>query len=117
MTAFALGLHSELVEDRGIDPSTDRYYQEIDSTMRRTFPDYFGSDEDSGAPQNQASEPAQEDEPPRRASKPATVVAPATRSTSPNKVRLTASQIAIAKRIGVPLELYAKQVANLRNGA
>jgi hypothetical protein len=117
MTAFALGLHSELVEDRGIDPSSDRYYQEIDKTMRRTFPDYFGSDEDRDAPQNQASEPAQEDEPPRRASKPATVVAPATRSTSPNKVRLTASQIAIAKRIGVPLELYAKQVANLRNGA
>jgi len=117
MTAFALGLHSELVEDRGLDPSSDRYYQEIDKTMRKTFPDYFGSDEASDAPQNQASEPAQEDEPPRRASKPAPVVAPATRSTSPKQVRLTASQVAIAKRIGVPLELYAKQVANLRNGA
>lgn len=117
MTAFALGLHSELVEDRGLDPSSDRYYQEIDKTMRKTFPDYFGSDEASDAPQTQASEPAQEDEPPRRASKPAPVVAPATRSTPPKQVRLTASQVAIAKRIGVPLELYAKQVANLRNGA
>jgi len=117
MTAFALGLHAELVEERGIDPSSDRYYQEIDKTMRKTFPDHFGSQEDSDAPQTKASEPADEDEPPRRASKPATVVAPATRSTSPSKVRLTASQVAIAKRIGVPLELYAKQVANLRNGA
>lgn len=117
MTAFALGLHAELVEERGIDPSSDRYYQEIDKTMRKTFPDYFGSHEDSDAPQQKASEPADEDEPPRRASKPAPVVAPATRSTSPKQVRLTASQVAIAKRIGVPLELYAKQVANLRNGA
>jgi len=117
MTAFALGLHSELVEDRGLDPSSDRYYQEIDKTMRRTFPDYFGSHEDNDAPRNKASEPADEDEPSRRASRPAPVVAPATRSTPPNKVRLKASEVAIAKRLGVPLELYAKQVANLRNGA
>jgi len=117
MTAFALGLHAELVEERGIDPSSDRYYQEIDKTMRRTFPDHFGSHEESDAPQRKASEPADEEESPRRASKPAPVVAPATRSTPPNKVRLKASEVAIAKRLGVPLELYAKQVANLKNGA
>lgn len=105
MTAFALGLHSELVEDRGIDPSSDRYYQEIDRTMRSKFPEHFGSQE----------EPVEE-ETPRRA-KPATVVAPAARSTPPNRIRLTASEVAIAKRLGVPLELYAKKVAELKNGA
>jgi len=105
MTAFALGLHSELVEERGVDPSSDRYYQEIDRTMRSKFPESFGSIE----------EPA-EDEPVRRA-KPATVVAPAARSTPPNRIRLTQSEVAIAKRLGVPLELYAKKVAELKNGA
>lgn len=105
MTAFALGLHSELVEERGVDPSSDRYYQEIDRTMRSKFPESFGSIE----------EPAEE-EPPRRA-KPATVVAPAARSTPPNRIRLTQSEVAIAKRLGVPLELYAKKVAELKNGA
>ena len=104
MTAFALGLHAELVEERGIDPSSDRYYQEIDRTMRSKFPEAFGSSDDPV-----------EEETPRRA-KPATVVAPAARSTPPNRVRLTASQVAIANRLGVPLELYAKQVANLKDG-
>lgn len=104
MTAFALGLHAELVEERGIDPSSDRYYREIDRTMRSKFPEAFGSSDDPV-----------EEEAPRRA-KPATVVAPAARSTPPNRVRLTASQVAIANRLGVPLELYAKQVASLKDG-
>jgi hypothetical protein len=105
MTAFALGLHAELVEEKGVDPSSDRYYQEIDRTMRAKFPESFGSIE----------EPVEE-EAPRRA-KPATVVAPAARSTPPNRIRLTQSEVAIAKRLGVPLELYAKKVAELKNGA
>lgn len=115
MTAFALGLHSELVEERGINPTSDKYYQEIDNTMRKKFPEYFGSDEDDEVPPQETSEPAYE-ETPRRATKPATVVAPATRSTPPNRMRLKASQAAIARRLGVPLELYAKKVAELNRG-
>ena len=115
MTAFALGLHSELVEERGLNPTSDRYYQEIDNTMRKKFPEYFGSDEDDGVPPQETLDPAYE-ETPRRATKPATVVAPATRSTPPNRIRLKASQAAIARRLGVPLELYAKKVAELKRG-
>jgi len=97
MTAFALGYHSKLIRD-GIDPQSDEYYEKIDSRMRKTFPEQF----DDGI-----------DEPEEPKKKSSNVVAPATRSTSPNKVRLTQSQIAIAKRLNVPLDVYAKQVAQL----
>ena len=113
MTAFALGLHSELVEERGINPTSDKYYQEIDNTMRKKFPEYFGSYEDDEPPK--ASGPAYE-ETPRRATKYAAVVAPATRSTPPNRIRLKASQAAIARRLGVSYEEYARQVAKLNRG-
>lgn len=116
MSAFALGLHAELVEEKGISPNSDKYYQEIDRTMRKRFPEAFGSHEDETTSQN-VSEPADEDETPRRATKPAAVVAPATRSTPPTRVKLKQSEVAIAKRLGIPLELYAKKVAELRNGA
>lgn len=116
MSAFALGLHAELVEEKGISPNSDKYYQTIDRTMREKFPEAFGSNEDETTSQN-VSEPADEDETPRRATKPAAVVAPATRSTPPNRVKLKQSEVAIAKRLGIPLELYAKKVAELRNGA
>lgn len=115
MTAFALGLHAELVEDKGFDPTSDEYYDAIDKTMRQKFPEQFGSEEVTRTPP-QSSEPADE-ETPRRATKPAAVVAPATRSTPPNRVRLKKSQVDVARRLGVPLELYAKQVAELKNGA
>ena len=116
MSAFALGLHAELVEEKGINPNSDKYYQEIDRTMRKRFPEAFGSYEDETTSQN-VSEPADEDETPRRATKPAAVVAPATRSTPPTRMKLKQSEVAIAKRLGIPLELYAKKVAELRNGA
>ena len=107
MTASALGLHQKLAKDRGDNfVGTDDYYKIVDATMRRRFPEYFGSDD----------EPAQEEEPPRRATKPSAVVAPATRSTPPNRIKLKASEAAIAKRLGVPIELYAKQVAQLKRG-
>ena len=115
MTAFALGLHSELVEERGINPTSEKYYQEIDNTMRKKFPEYFGSDEDYEVPPQETSEPAYE-ETPRRATRPAAVVAPATRSTPPNRIRLKASQAAIARRLGVSYEEYARQVAKLNRG-
>jgi hypothetical protein len=115
MTAFALGLHAELVEEQGVDPSTDEYYDAIDKTMRQKFPEQFGSEEVTRTPP-QSSDPAEE-ETPRRAQKPAAVVAPATRSTPPNRIRLKKSEVDVARRLGVPIELYAKQVAKLKNGA
>ena len=114
MTAFALGLHAELVEERGFDPASDEYYEAIDKTMRQKFPEQFGSEEVTRTP-SQSSEPAEE-ETPRRATKPAAVVAPATRSTPPNRIRLKKSEVDVARRLGVPIELYAKQVAKLKNG-
>jgi hypothetical protein len=114
MTAFALGLHSELVEERGINPTSDKYYQEIDNTMRKKFPEYFGSNEDDERSSSRKSEPAYE-ETPRRATKPATVVAPATRSTPPNRIRLKASQAAIARPTGCSAwNCMRKRLLNLR---
>jgi len=117
MTATALGLHQKLAGEYGQQYiGTDEYYQRIDTTMRKRYPEYFtGSDEDDDTPQKRSSEPAYE-ETPRRATKPASVVAPANRSTPPNRIRLKASEAAIARRLGVPLEEYAKQVAQLKRG-
>ena len=89
MTAMALEVHNELVE-KGVNPSSEDYYKQIDAEMRRTFPDAFTSEK-----------------PNRKSS----VVAPATRSTAPKKIVLTQSQVNLAKRLGVPLEVYARSVA------
>jgi len=97
MTAFALGLHTKLTKD-GVDPRSDEYYEKINTRMRQVFPEQF----DDG-----------EDEPEVPQKKSSNVVAPATRSTAPKKIRLTQSQITIAKKLGVPLEDYAKQQAAL----
>jgi len=99
MTAFALGLHNKLTKE-GADPRSDEYYEKINSRMRQVFPDQF----DDGIEDEPEVTPKQ---------KPSNVVAPATRSTAPKKIRLTPSQIAIAKKLGVPLETYAKQAAEL----
>ena len=96
MTSFALGLHQKLVK-QGINPRSDEYYEKINSRMRQVFPDSFEDVDD---------EP--EETKPRRKTN---VVAPATRSTAPKKIVLTQTQVALAKRLGVPLEEYAKQVA------
>jgi len=116
MTSTALGLHRKLLKQNGSDFIGSReYYETVDATMRRRYPDYFGSDEDE-APSRNASTPDYEDEPPRRAQKSATVVAPASRSTPPNRMKLKASQASIARKLGVPYEEYAKQVALLKQG-
>ena len=119
MTASALGLHQKLAKEHGANfVGSDDYYKRVDATMRRRFPEYFEDAQsyEDDAPSKKASEPAYEEEPPRRATKPATVVAPASRSTPPNRIRLKASEAAIARRLGVPLEEYAKQVAQLKRG-
>ena len=95
MTSFALGLHNKLVKE-GINPQTEEYYERIDSRMRQVFPDQF---EDVGE--------IEAEKPKRKAN----VVAPATRSTAPKKIRLTQTQVAVAKRLGLTPEQYAKQVA------
>lgn len=89
MTALALAVHDQLVES-GVSTTSDEYYEKINSRVRQLFPDAFNSE---------------------RPTKKSSPVAPATRSTAPKKIVLTQSQVNIAKRLGVPLELYAKQVA------
>ena len=110
MSASALGLHKKLEKQFGKQYiGSEEYFKTIDDTMKRRFPEYFGS-----AVQEESSE---EEEKPQPRAKPASnVVAPATRSTAPSKVRLTKSQVAIAKKLGVPLELYAKKVAEQMKG-
>lgn len=103
MTALALGLHERLVRS-GVDPTSDEYYRQIDNTMKKRFPEEFG-DEDI-----QTTEQAK----PVRAQKAANVVAPATRSTAPKQIRLTQTQVALAKRLGLSNEAYAREVMKLQ---
>ena len=93
MTSFVLGLHNKLVKT-GVSPQSDEYYETIDARMRKIFPEEFGDIEIAETPKRRSN-----------------VVAPATRSTSPKKVKLTKTQVDLAKRLGVSLEDYAKQVA------
>lgn len=131
MTQTAMALDRRLKRMYGEDYlGTAHYFKVIDRSMRKQFPNYFGSDEGAEAPLKKASKPAKKTvkasvaakapataPAPSRAKKPAVVVAPATRSTPPNRIRLKASEVALAKRLGVPLELYAKQkAAQQRNG-
>ena len=94
MTYTAFDLHKKLTEEEGFDPNTDEYYKEVDKRMRLDFPHKFGNTET------------------KESTKPTQTVASATRSVKPGRqtVRLTSSQVAIAKKLGVPLEEYAKQL-------
>jgi len=94
MTATALGLHQKLLADRGPQyAGSDEYWSTIDTTMARRYPEYFG--EQSSATPN--------------------VVAPASRSRSPKKIVLKQSQIAIAKKLGVTPEQYARELAKMES--
>jgi hypothetical protein len=119
MTMTAMGLDKKLQKEYGSDyVGSEEYFRTIDKTMRKRFPEHFESEqsyEDDETPPRKTSEPAEE-ETPRRATKSATVVAPASRSTPPNRIKLKASEAAIARRLGVPIEQYAKQVALLKRG-
>jgi len=106
MTASALGLHQKLVSTKGESYiGTDDYWADVDKTMRRRFPEYFGEEEstDGGG------------KPVRAENKPATVVAPASRSTSSKRMVLKQSQVAIAKKLGLTPEQYAKELRRLEN--
>ncbi len=122
MTMAAMGLDKKLAKEYGPDyVGTEEYFKTIDKTMRKRFPEHFedvqSDEEDTPPPKKRVSEPVDEDdEPPRRAQKITTVVGAASRSTPPNRIKLKASEAAIARRLGVPIEEYAKQVAQLKRG-
>ena len=96
MTYTAFEIHKDLVNNEGYDPNSDEYYAEVDKRIKVDFPHKFGNTETK-----QPTSPVQ-------------TVASATRSVKPGRktVRLTSSQVAIAKKLGVPLEEYAKQLKN-----
>ena len=98
MTYTAFDLHRKITEEEEIDPKSDEYYEEIDKRIRLEFPHKFDK-----TVKQQTSKPTQ-------------TVASATRSpkTGRKSVRLTPSQVAIAKKLGVPLEEYAKQLMNTK---
>ena len=99
MTYTAFDLHRKLTEEEGMDPQSDEYYAEVDRRIRLEFPHKF----DRPVEEKQTTKPTQN-------------VASATRSTKSGRqsVRLTPSQVAIAKKLGVPLEEYAKQLINTK---
>jgi hypothetical protein len=100
MTSFALGYHTKLLK-QGVDPTSDDYYEKLNSRMRQVFPEAFDSEE---PPERKPQRPK------------SNVVAPATRSSAPKKIVLTQNQVNIAKRLGIPLEAYARKVAEqMRN--
>jgi len=106
MTALALGLHEKLVRS-GVDPRSDDYYDRVNATMRKRFPDYFNEEVEEEKPTQ-----TREAEKPAR-TKPANVVAPVTRGTAPRQVRLTPTQVAIAKKLGLSNEQYARELMKL----
>ena len=98
MTFTAFEIHKDLVDKEGFDPKSDEYYEEIDKRIRVDFPHKFDKSDNK-----YTTEPVQ-------------TVASAKRSVKPGRktVRLTSSQVAIAKKLGVPLEEYAKQLKNTK---
>lgn len=98
MTGFALAVHEKLVNDEGMDPQSDEYYRRINGRLRQVFPDQFESGEHADTTQRKKSN----------------VVASATRSVAPKKITLSASEVALAKRLNIPLERYAREVAVLK---
>ena len=97
MTAFAYGVHEDLVSNHGIDPrrSPQIYYERIDQEMRKRFPDKFDGQSIEDAPARQTG----------------SVVAPASRSAKkPRRVQLTSTQVSLAKRLGLTNEQYAAQL-------
>ena len=94
MTSFALGLHEKLVKN-GVNPTSDEYYERLNSRIREKFPENFPGSKRTSS----------------------NVVAPASRNVAPKKVTLTQTQVALAKKLKIPLDLYARKVAEgMTNG-
>jgi hypothetical protein len=102
MTAAALAVHEDLVES-GYKAGSDVYYSELDKTIRKTFSGYFSESDDTKVKVDNTP------------TKPSTVVAPASRSTASNKIKLKASQVNLAKKLGIPVEQYALEMRKLEN--
>jgi hypothetical protein len=94
MTASAFTLHQQLVEEEGLDPQSDEYYEQIDTRIRQDFPHKFNGQ--SG-----------------RSQKVASVSQGRASQKSKKSVKLSPAQISVAKKLGVPLEAYAREVAKL----
>lgn len=103
MTGFAYAVHDKLVNEDRLDPTSDEYYRRLNGRLRQVFPDKFESEEPADAPTQRPVK--------------SNVVASATRSVAPKKITLSQSEVNIAKRLGVPLEQYAREVARLRRSA
>jgi hypothetical protein len=101
MTSLALGMHEKLKKE-GVVISSPEYYRRIDETMRKRFPEKFESDTEF-------------EEREVRSTRTSSVVAPATRSTAPKKVRLSTTQVALAKKLGITPERYAQEVLKLES--
>jgi len=97
MTALAYGVHERLVRDEGYDPNSDEYFETIDRTMRSKFPEYFGGDDSQEVSATRS---------------PPVVTAPSSRNNGakPRKVKLTRTQLSLAKRLGLTPEQYANQL-------
>ena len=104
MTALAYGIHETLITKEGVSPQSDKYYEEVSKRMRVRFPDYFGM-ENSNEDSNVVAETV-------TSRNTQSVVAPSTRNngSKPRKVQLTSTQVALARRLGLSPERYAKEL-------
>tara|TARA_R100001129_G_scaffold24941_1_gene16280 strand:+ start:3629 stop:4657 length:1029 start_codon:yes stop_codon:yes gene_type:complete len=102
MTAYAYGVHEKMIRQEGIDPESDEYYEELDKRVQSRFPEYFG-EVVSGSTDEPVSSTSRS---------PSVVVAPSERNNGakPRKVRLSRTQVALAKRLGLTVEQYANQL-------
>jgi len=101
MTAMALGLHEEL-KDSGVSVGSDEYYETLNKTMRRRFPEQFEETQEEEVPKAQSARPKQR-----------SVVAPAVRTSSPQRVKLTQTQMSLSKKFGLTPEQYAIELKKL----
>lgn len=109
MTALALGTHAKLEKEFGKGYiGTEEYFKRIDDTMRKRFPENFSEEVDAVETQTGGDKPSQ-----RAETKSAPVVAPATRSTAAKRIVLKASQVALAKKLGLTPEQYAREMQKL----
>ena len=105
MSYLAMGIHRRL-EREGVPIGSDHYFKVIDTEMRQRFPEKFGAGETKDSPETGTKYSVK---------KPSTVVAPATRSNSPKRVRLTPTQVALAKKFNLTPEQYARELTKLES--